>query len=605
MDMKFPFLKEKGENDAEKKESKVTRFFAGKKPRLFTVLLLLTVVSIVLFTICNQGVESSENQAFREFTEELFADEVSSSTINLHYTLKNPEDYGVDQIPIQFGNITMDTDEIHASVENLRAMLKSFTYAKLSVENQLTYDVLKYYLQMSDDFADYLWYQEPLGLVSGIQTQLPIVLSEYQFYEVKDIETYLALMQTLPAYVEEVMEFEKQKAAEGLFMSDDSAETVIEQCQAFLDMGEENYLYSTFVERIKELNLSSDELTDYTTKNAQVMETCIFPAYETMIQEVRALMGAGANDKGLCYLPEGKDYYEVLVANATGSDRSVSELQDMTRRQIISDLESMEEILTYAGESVNETIEFAETNPISILNQLEEKIQISYPTPPDTMTTVKYVPDAMQAYLSPAFYMIPPIDDATSNVIYVNEAYMDDNLTLYTTLAHEGYPGHLYQTVYYSATNPDPIRMLLDFGGYVEGWATYAEMTSYYVSGLNTEQATLLQKNSSIMLGIYALTDIGIHYDGWTLENTETFLSVYGITKEETVKKIYDLIIGSPANYLKYYIGYLEFVELKKDWANKMGDEFSQKAFHEAVLRVGPAPFAIVQEYMWKLSLEE
>ena len=72
-----------------------------------------------------------------------------------------------------------------------------------------------------------------------------------------------------------------------------------------------------------------------------------------------------------------------------------------------------------------------------------------------------------------------------------------------------------------------------------------------------------------------------------------------------TVEQIYELIIGSPGNYLKYYIGYAEFLELKKDWMEKKGEESTQKDFHEAVLTVGPAPFDLVEKYMWEITEQE
>ena len=218
---------------------------------------------------------------------------------------------------------------------------------------------------------------------------------------------------------------------------------------------------------------------------------------------------------------------------------------------------------------------------------------------PEAALEVKYVPEEMEEHLSPAFYMIPAIDNTEENVIYINRGHMSDDLTLFTTLAHEGYPGHLYQTVYYEGTDPDPLRSMLDFGGYVEGWATYAEMGSYYLTPLPEKQAAVLQKNSSLILGLYALADIGIHYDGWSVMDTVEFFSSYGIRDAETVEEIYDLIIGSPANYLKYYVGYVEFLELKRAWAEEAGGAFSQKEFHGAVLGVGPAPFEIVEKYMW------
>lgn len=158
------------------------------------------------------------------------------------------------------------------------------------------------------------------------------------------------------------------------------------------------------------------------------------------------------------------------------------------------------------------------------------------------------------------------------------------------------YPGHLYQTTYFGSTNPDPLRNLLNFGGYTEGWATYSEMMSYYLAPISKEQAALMQHNSSIILGLYALADIGIHYEGWTLLDTVAFFRDYGITDTGTIEEIYNLIIGDPGNYLKYYIGYVEFLELKKEAIKEWGDEFSQKRFHEAILKTGPAPFDILRE---------
>ena len=238
------------------------------------------------------------------------------------------------------------------------------------------------------------------------------------------------------------------------------------------------------------------------------------------------------------------------------------------------------------------------SNPSSILVTLENCMEDAFPELPDVDVQVKYVQKSMEEYLSPAFYMIPPIDNSTENVIYINQGRMPDDLTLFTTLAHEGYPGHLYQTVYYQSLNPDPIRSLLNFGGYTEGWATYCEMISYYYSPLSKEMATLMQKNSSLILGLYALADIGIHYTGWSLAETITFFGSYGITDTDTIQDIYQLIVADPANYLKYYIGYVEFLKLKKNAIETWGDDFSQKRFHQEVLEIGPASFNTLKHYI-------
>lgn len=581
-------------------KSKTNRIHFDKKRAGALALAFLFLFSLTAVG-CHVNTPQDENSAFRGYTKMVFAQETASNTVSLHYTLKNPEEYGIENAPVTFGNFLTDETAMHVSIENMQESLSAFSYEDLSVQNQLTYDVMHAYLEILEADADYLLYEEPLGAVSGIHTQLPVLLSEYQFYEEKDVALYLELMQTTPEYFDSLIAFEKKKSEEGLFMADYAADTVIEQCNAFVDMGDGNYLISTFVNRIQELDeLTEKEKSDYIQKNALILKSYVYPAYHKLVSEIQKLKGTGKNEKGLCYLPEGKAYYEQIVKGYTGSDRNISELEDMTRRQIIADLEAMEAVLGITAEEVQETLSMTETDPEVILSDLKGKITAAFPAEPKTELQVKYVPEAMEEQLSPAFYMIPAIDDISENVIYVNQAHMNNSLTLFTTLAHEGYPGHLYQTVYYAGTDPDPVRNIFHFGGYIEGWATYAEMCSYYLAPLPKEQAVLLQKNSSIILGLYALADMGIHYDGWERMDTVAFFKNYGIKDTETIEEIYELIIGSPGNYLKYYIGYVEFLELKKEWAKEKGEDFSQKEFHEAVLTVGPAPFAIVEEYMWK-----
>lgn len=544
---------------------------------------------------------------FEEYAKELFRSQAASNTVNLHYTLKEPEKYGILESDVTFGSYESNSDAVKAAAENMRQALLEIAYDELDTQNKLTYDILIYQLRMMNRCADYLLYEEPLGLVSGVQTQLPVVLSEYQFYDREDVDTYLALLKTSGEYFDSLIRFEREKSEAGLFMPDYAADQVAEQCQAFIDMGNSNYLYSTFADRIEDVNeLDEKEKSDYVQDNALMVNDYVIPAYEKLISEIQNLKGSGKNEKGLVYLPGGEEYYELAVQMATGSDRSAEEMRDLTRRQITDDLEAMEEVLGIAANEAQEAAaSMGQEDAELILSDLKEGVKSAFPEAPEVSLEVKFVPEEMEEHLSPAFYMIPAIDNTEENVIYINQVQMGDDLTLFTTLAHEGYPGHLYQTVYYESTNPEPIRSLLDFGGYVEGWATYAEMGSYYLAPLSKEQATLLQKNSSIILGLYALADIGIHYDGWSRMDTAAFFSAYGITDAEAVERIYDLIIGSPANYLKYYIGYVEFLELKKEWVREMGDDFSQKEFHEAVLKVGPAPFDIVEDYMWKMTGEE
>ena len=537
--------------------------------------------------------KEAENERFASFTEKLFCKEVATSQISLHYTLKEPEAYGINKADTAYGMIQTDSTQIKTAAENMQQALYTFSYEKLNVKNRITYDLLKQYLRNLREEADYLYYEEPLNTVNGVQTQIPIVLSEYQFYDRTDVEAYLDVLSETRDYFQQIIEFEREKADKGLFLSDEMADQVLEQCNAFLAMGNGNYLYSTFVSRIGELQeLSEKEKSDYIQQNARQMEEQVYPAYEDLIQAVKELKGKGTNEKGLCYFLEGRKYYEWYIQQSVGVTDTIRELEQQTRRQISEDITGMEEAVNEAKQAAA-IMENGKAE--RILEKLKKGIANAFPEIPKTSLRIKYVPEEMQEHLSPAFYMIPAIDYTEENVIYVNQIQMRDDLTLFTTLAHEGYPGHLYQTIFFESTDPDPVRSILNFGGYVEGWATYAEMCSYYLMPLSKTQAAILQKNSSVILALYALADMGIHYEGWSRMDTVEFYARYGIKDAETVNKIYDLILGSPGNYLKYYIGYVKFLELKKEWI-KSGNQ-SQKEFHQAVLSVGPAPFEIVGKY--------
>lgn len=575
------------------------------RKKIFLILPCCLLVILISFLSGNAfwsslHAESSDRQ-FRTFTRSLFQTEVSANTISLHYTLRSPSDYGIADIPATYGSLSSDPVAAKASVRNVLSSLQEFDPGTLSSENALTFKILDTYLKNASTGTDYLLYQEPLGPVSGIHTQLPVLLSEYSFYDTQDVETYLALLKETPAYFDSVIRFEQKKAASGLFMPDYQADSVLDACQSFIDMGKENYLISTFSERIASLDLLPENKKDsFRKENIKLVTEEIYPAYQNLITAIKSLKGKGTNEQGLSHFPYGKKYYEYLVRQTTGCNESISRLRLMTRAQILEDLNAMQKVLFPADAALTQASVLEQTPPDSMLDDLRSKITDTFPEIPDVDFQVKYVPESMQDYLSPAFYMIPAIDNLTENVIYINNGQTASGLNLYTTLAHEGYPGHLYQTVYFSASEPDPIRSILDFGGYVEGWATYAEMMSYYLAPLPKTEASLLQKNSSVILGLYALADMGIHYDGWSVTDTVRFFSDYGINDPNAVQSVYKLIIGSPANYLKYYIGYLKFYELKKEMADAMGNQFSQKEFHRAVLDVGPAPFEIVYDEVEK-----
>ena len=579
------------------------------KKRTLGILLTFSILLLLgTFFYSQHHTSQTEDQRFENYTDQLFRQELSGNTLSLHYTLKNPATYNIVNSSVSLGTYQTDTSNLSASLENSLSLLHSYDKTKLSKRNQATYEILENHLSYSLKSSQYLLYEEPLASLTGAQAQLPILLSEYQFYTKQDVDTYLALLAETPEYFASILDFEEEKAKHGLFMSKPQADAIIDECETFINLQNNNFLYSSFEQRLQTLNLPKKEKDAYVEKNVDSIKQYVYPAYEQLIQGLHELKNSGTNSGGLCHLPEGDKYYELLTAIETGSSRSIPELQELTKKHIAEDLASIQKTLSSLSTETpspssdlfkSQGVVLEDSNPASILSSLRGNLSGHFPAPPNVNVQIKYVSQEMQNFLSPAFYLIPALDNTEENIIYINNGHISDDLSLYTTLAHEGYPGHLYQTTYFASKNPSPIRHLLDCGGYTEGWATYSEMLSYYFAPIKKTQATLMQKNSSILLGLYALADMGIHYDGWSLLDTTTFFRGYGITDTKAIEEIYQLILSDPANYLKYYIGYVEFLELKKEAMTLWGKEFTQERFHKAVLDMGPAPFDLIRKYIF------
>lgn len=549
--------------------------------------------------------EAAEQEAFQAFTLDTFRKEAASNTINLHYLLADPSSYGITDYPLTLGTVTAHTEETASSLQNMQDTLNEFQYDLLSDEQKVTYDVLEHYLAVEAMGADYPLYYEPLSPNIGIQSQLPVLLAEYAFYSEKDVTDYLGLLDQVDDYFAQILEFEQQKAQAGLFMNDVLVDQVIAGCRDFIAVPANNYLITVFNEKIETVpNLTEEAIAQYRQANEEAVLNQVIPAYQTLVDGLYNLKGSGINQGGLCGLPEGKAYYEYLVARYTGSSRSVEELIELTLQKLEEDIRSAS-LLNYKTGGLTEAagaFSFSLSDPQEILDYLKSSLDENFPALPDTSCTLKYVDPSMEDSSSPAFYLTPPMDRLSDNVIYINQAKISESSgnRLFPTLAHEGYPGHLYQTVYTSTVCTDPLRQLISWPGYSEGWASYVEFMAYEMDpGVDKDTASFMSLNASASLALYALMDFYINYEGYGIPEISQFLKQWFAVEDETVvREVYYLIAGAPANYLKYYIGYLEICLLKEDAKNLWGDDFTLKDFHTFFLDMGEAPFDVIRDHM-------
>ena len=581
---------------------------------------------------------------FESFTEDFFLQELQSNPIHFHYSVDDPSVYDIDEskltMPVyQAGTASNDIYTLSLLSEHL----KKYSGRHLSERNRYLCGLLGTYIDTLSQTAAYPYFSDPLSPSSGAVSELPILLAEYRLDTVEDVEQYLSILTQLPDYFEGLILYEREKAAAGLFMSDTAADKVIRQCSALMDRQQlENnthFLEITFANRLEALvergQLTEEASLSYQVNNNRLLTTVVAPAYDRVADELTLLKGSGKDTCGLANYAGGREYYKALLRLQTGSSRDIDEIKRLLYYDLSANYTALVNLLQN-DDSLREkfTLEPAylpDMSPQEILDYLETAMAQDYPLisqDEDTALidcTVKYVDDSLEPYSAPAFYMTPPIDNVLNNTIYINALDTSDDLSLFTTLAHEGYPGHLYQTVYsqrfQELSGTTPFRSILYYGGYVEGWAIYAELSSYdyaiQLAGSEHPEAAsyylACRLDRQIQLCLYSLLDIAIHYDGATLEDVQEILAAFGAMDIDIVRAIYAYIAEEPCNYPKYYLGYLEIIELKKEaaevWCNDKqtttadSDNIYDNSdflyyFHSFLLENGPADFKTLSDLL-------
>lgn len=582
---------------------------------------LLIFLCMTFFLFSYKG----DEKRFAGITADLFAEEMKANTLNMHYTLACPENFGVyDYKPVLPGCRPDAVLSSQAKTENTLAALNALHMEKLSETDAWLWRLLTRSLENSLALSSFPYYSEPFSPASGTQTQLPILLAEYTFRTKRDVEDYLALLSQTDDYFASLLLYEQEKAAAGLGMPAAFLKEVREQCDniitsAALESGS-HFLQLTFRDRLDSLLqaqiITSEEAENYVMQNERLLKTVVLPAYIALGDGLLLLEDESVLPAGLASLPEGKAYYEQLLIAETGSYRPVKEIQDLLAARFQADYENFQNIMDWHPELLpllreDGSDDFPYSGAVQMLADLQQRMTGVFPALPGGITNaaVKAVSPSLEPYCAPAFYLTVPLDATDVNTIYINRRKTPGKLELYTTLAHEGYPGHLYQTVYHNrislASGERPARQLLWYGGYQEGWALYVEFLSYdyavqFLSEDGQETASLTAQlescSRSIQLCLYSLIDTMIHYDGASYSQIANVLENFGITDSEAVKSVYNYIVQEPCSYLKYYLGYLEILSLRETAKELWGNNYSDYRFHCFYLDCGPADFLSLNE---------
>ncbi len=563
------------------------------KKRFFVLFLLFSL----FIAGCQTGQEA--NADFNTFCMETFRSYAASDSLTLNYTLMSPKKYGITDLPDGFSSFSLhDLKQMQTSTENTLARLRSFASKNLSREDRLLYDTLDASLTLSQEDIRMLAHSYSFDPSSGIQAQLPVLLCEFILTDKQDYDQYFSLLKSIPAYFNSLISLEKFKKKKGTLPSATTIRHTIRQCQEFIDSSGTNAIEKSFEKSINSASFfSASEKKERLEKHRKLLSHSLFPAYKNLIAELGKLLPFAPNDGALAAYTGGRAYYEYLVKEKTGTISSPDSLFQMLTKKLS---ESEQKLATLAATSPSSfltcekhTSKYEE--PKSILTHLKKKIRTDFPALKKQTCHIRAVDSSLENFLSPAFYLTPPIDEPAANVIYINHAAKYRRQNLHATLAHEGYPGHLFQNCYFREKNKHPLRYVLNFPAYTEGYATYAEIYSYQFLDATKEEIDILQNNAISTHCLYALCDIGIHAKHWSQKKLSDFLANHGIVTADNARAIYETIIDSPGSYLPYTIGYLEICRIRDTFQKAAGKYYSPLLFHTFLLDTGPTSFPVLE----------
>lgn len=556
-----------------------------------------------------------EQQEFEQYLDDYFKDVVTDDTLTYNYTIKDGADYGLEEPEVTLGDPGMTAEEIGQDKEEFEGWVKkldAIDRSCLTEDQKLTYDVLDEYIEVSAGIFDNVYLYEPFSPMRGLQANIATNFTDYRFDDKGDVERYIELLGQIPDYFAEYLDFEQEKSEKGYFMSDAVCDKVISQCKDFVADKENHFMVTTFNDNIDALDfLTDEEKAEYKEANKQAVVNSLLPAFENVAAVLSGLKGTGTNDGGICNYDGGKEYYEYLLKNFAGTAKSPEEVIDMLDTELQKLMVSLYQYYlgnqaAYEYFAANYDSIFAETDQMTASEMVDKMMETASEHYPDA-GTINYKAEALDKNLETimddvlAYYMAPAIDDPDNNLIRVNGLHTDG---MWTTLAHEGYPGHMLQNAYYMSTDPEPVRTLMNFLGYKEGWAMYACYDSLYYYEYEEPEygdtiAALYQLNDEMSYLMMGRVDLGINYEGWTLQDTADYLTKNGMDGS-AAQELYTTMVGDPAVYQSYSTGYYEMKELRDYAEEKMGDDFDLKTFNTIILETGPCQFDILKEQVDK-----
>ena len=543
----------------------------------------------------------AEGEDFDEFLKQEWK-EMMDDYVTMHYSVKDYQAMGLTKPDVNLGEVSYE--EYARLLEERRAsldQLHQFDFESLDERQKIDY--LVYEENLNNDITVYSYpnYKEMFNPYSGVHSDLTTTFTEFTFYTKDDIDDYLLLADDYDRYVDEMIEFTRKQAEQGYFMRDEALDVQLGKMKEFIDKEEENPFIVIFNKNVDAFEgLTEEERTAYKERNRDLVLNQIIPSNQKAMEFLETLRGSRSVKGSIYEYPDGKEYFEKFARLKTSDEGDVQKKLDYLNKVIRDSFNYlMDAVLSFEGDSQEEMTQFKD--PEEILAYLNEHLE-GFPKGPEINYVASYLDPSVANPSVMAYYLATPIDDVKENVIRVNgtSGAGSNMTTMYYTLAHEGFPGHMYQFTWYFAQDYNPIRHDLSAIGYTEGWAQYVEKIMLNRSPLNPAAQEYQAVNVFLSYTLEAAVDLAVNGLGYGEKELGDWMNQLGLGEGMDPKDLYDAVIDMPGMILPYGYGLAKFWELREKTESALEDEFDLEEYHLQLLTNGPRNFNLVENDLKK-----
>jgi uncharacterized protein (DUF885 family) len=469
----------------------------------------------------------------------------------------------------------------------------------------------------------------PLNQIGGIHLNtIEFMNSVHPIRTESEAKAFIKRTDLIKEVYEGTLNHLKKQADNGIYPPEFVYGLVINQLDEFINISNsEHPLYKQFMLKVKKLELSNDEIDYLENEMIRSINESVTPGFK-LLRNFMANTQKNANkNHGIWSQPGGDEYYKLKIRTFTTTDYSPEEIHQMGLNEVKRISSRMKEILTSLGydesKSVGELMNELNENPdflyadtpdrkeivvndyTKMVNEAIRVMANYFHTMPKSEVIVKAVPEYSEQNAAGGYYQSPALDGSRPGVFYANlyDIKQTPTYSMRTLAYHEATPGHHHQ-IAHSLENEE-LTLYRRFGYYTsafaEGWALYSEILALEVGLAENPYDELGILQSELFRANRLVVDTGMHYKRWTREEAMDYMkSVTGMSDTEVRVEIERYIVW-PGQALSYKVGMIKILELRERAMKELGEKFSIKDFHSAVLDHGNPPLFIVEEMVEKM----